>query len=191
MYETLQRPLEVTPQAPPQPISAAVARLLAAEERKEERRRLQIANARGAKRARGEVSPLIEEAPAKRVKTDDDGDDVAMPDTEGELIGEQEGPGKDVHVQNGENTTIEEEREVYMKPLQEVRGHTAYLTFACLRPSFPPPGPPPQTPTVDAEAELVCPSVDMAGAAVDTGQPCDELPASNIAETADDGILTI
>lgn len=141
LFEVLLTPLEVSSVPTPLPISTVVARLQAAEGRKEERRQKQIAKAAkdreakdgaavaGVKRSHDETGTPSEsdEVTAKRLRGNDDADvaDTAAPTTAPAI-------SSTLSVEPAQSEVP------YMKPLHEVRGHTSYLTFACLRPQIVP-----------------------------------------------------
>ncbi|KAH9013176.1 tRNA methyltransferase complex subunit Cpd1 [Lactarius deliciosus] len=148
MYETLLRPHEVT-QAPPLPrIDARLERV------REDKRLRQIAASRAhhaEKRKRedslapAEPAPELESKRPKTVADDDGGDadvDVDMNAVEDPQEENENGDG------DGPAPTDEVEEAVRTPPIpastpapapepatQEVRGHTSFLTFACLLPS--------------------------------------------------------
>lgn len=152
MYETLVRPHEVNQIPDLSPITEVTERLKKAERRREEKRQRQIANSRlnhQIKRKRtdqpdGEAGRSKEEAGNKRARTDDEDD----PDTRSSLEripstnDKQQAEIKEtfsVKVDEEGNTSDTETRAKLnvSKAMPEVRGHTSYLTFACLIPSAP------------------------------------------------------
>lgn len=145
MFETLIRPHDVTPAPALQNITEVGEKLKKAELNREEKRLQQIANGKtiyGAKRKRDEEdeeqeSVIIDDSlSGKRVKTDEEMDDQ----TYGQ---DGEAPRMDASQSTaaaagspGLLTKI-----ILSKTMSEVRGHTSYLTFACL---LPPTGHPPR-----------------------------------------------
>ncbi|KIM80979.1 hypothetical protein PILCRDRAFT_97735 [Piloderma croceum F 1598] len=153
MYETLIRPHEVHQIPSLLPIGDVSDRLKKAEQRREEKRLRQIANARSnlsGKRKRSDVAdgePVegADDTGNKRVKTDDE-DEIGsrivaegseancnppepvrvanFPDT---LSSGGEVPSTDAHMSSSKINLS--------KAMPEVRGHTSYLTFAVLAPA--------------------------------------------------------
>ncbi|OCH87724.1 tRNA methyltransferase complex GCD14 subunit [Obba rivulosa] len=156
MYETLIRPHQVDAVPPLSPISDVSAKLRQAEQRREEKRLRQIAISRAARHAAGKRKrdgDADEEAEGagKKAKTDDEGE----PRSE-ELAGEPaasagaETPAaKDEVPTSGQSTPAQGSGETDLgtaeplakitlsKVFPDVRGHTSYLTFACLLPKIP------------------------------------------------------
>lgn len=138
MYETLLRPQDVTQTPALQPIGQVSEKLKKAERKREEKRLRQIAlgrnrtNDHGSKRKR-EPSGEADEDPVgadvsldtKRVKTD--GEDETVRDEPVFL--------EDANHDNSEPTNVA--KMTVSKAYSEVRGHTSYLTFACLVPTHP------------------------------------------------------
>lgn len=112
MYETLLRPYDVLQTPVPVPLNVIRERLQAAEQAKEDRRLQQIATSR----ARKEAPDHPTARPSKR-KRDQIEDKV------------QESEKKRGPSESPRPTMI------VSQPIKEVRGHTSYLTFACLLPS--------------------------------------------------------
>lgn len=164
MYETLIRPQDVSVVPKLKPISEVSARLKEAERRREEKRQRQIREAQRRKRKRaeeegeGEGAIQKEESEGvevKKVKTDGEGGE------KGDVVEAKDGQaveGKDaaLDVRPAQDATAstsavvpsktepqpdakeagqEEETIVVSKTFPEVRGHTSYLTFACLLPA--------------------------------------------------------
>jgi tRNA (adenine57-N1/adenine58-N1)-methyltransferase len=154
MYETLIRPHEVHQIPSLLPISDVSDKLKKAEQRREEKRLRQIANARSnpsGKRKRsditdGEPVELADDTGNKRVKTDDEDEDGSRIVAEGseadcDLL-------ESVRVASFPDTLLSSGGEVpstgahtssskinLSKAMPEVRGHTSYLTFAVLVPA--------------------------------------------------------
>lgn len=153
MYETLLRPHEVSQIPKLESVSVVSQRLQAAERKREEKRLKQIANAksrnaagdgRSGKRKRDsdgdeEVAGESSEGGNKRVRTDEE-EEAEEP--RGVALQVDVPPTLSpspltTEVQNGpeeSNTVTAVTRLHVSKALQEVRGHTSYLTFACLLP---------------------------------------------------------
>jgi tRNA (adenine57-N1/adenine58-N1)-methyltransferase catalytic subunit len=137
MYETLLRPHEVNTLPTLQSISAASERLKKAEQKREEKRLRQIASSRsktGDKRKRegNEDEDMGDGSGVKKVKSDDDDTVTAeIPDgMETSAIKTEE-----MVVAESFTTADSTNFKVNMsKAIPEVRGHTSYLTFACLLP---------------------------------------------------------
>jgi tRNA (adenine57-N1/adenine58-N1)-methyltransferase catalytic subunit len=146
MYETLIRPHEVNQIPTPLPIGEVSEKLKKAEQKREEKRLRQIANARtnpSGKRKRGDaeiVEAAAEDTGNKRVKTDDE--DEAGSRTEGEKTANRDFAEP---IQVSSSSAIQSTTDNYIstskinlsKAMPEVRGHTSYLTFACLVPAMP------------------------------------------------------
>jgi tRNA (adenine57-N1/adenine58-N1)-methyltransferase catalytic subunit len=129
MHETLIRPHEVSAVPAPLPIGDIAEKLRRSEIKREEKRLQQIEAGRGvsitAKRKREEEvnetdETSLDEVPSKRVKTEDANgrDDI----TEAVVV---------------ETDPSTDDRLAFSRVLPEVRGHTSYLTFACLLPHVP------------------------------------------------------
>lgn len=143
MYETLLRPHEVNPVPAPLSIREVSEKLKKAEQKREEKRLKQIANARltkaethGKRKREGntedELADLDDASGSKRVKTDDeDGTPLHLqPDV-------LSGSSQDLfppQISSAIPITPPQaaSRLNVSKALPEVRGHTSYLTFACL-----------------------------------------------------------
>lgn len=161
MYETLLRPHEVAQLPAPTPIYTIRNKLQLAEVQKEKRRLKQIAASRakrdltadmsdggtmtqsGSKRKRGspndeDVEENGDSAPTavKRVKTQEVA--VGEPETLHNIAGSI---SSNVDPKGNEKVPTESPSPLIVtQPIKEVRGHTSYLTFACLLPSiFPTP----------------------------------------------------
>jgi len=119
MYETLIRPLEITQSTLPS-VDLVAERLKVGEVRKEARRLRQIENARSRKRKRGEAT--------------DPGDDDDSIDQNGDEGESGHRNGTSSTKANATPQELQLPKMVLSKPLQEVRGHTSYLTFATLLP---------------------------------------------------------
>jgi len=137
MYETLIRPHEVNQIPALKSVSEISETLKLAEKKREEKRLRQIALSRSngiAKRKRGEatdedVPDLVQESSNKRIKADDE--DEAM-ESIVEVLVESDASGAALSA----GSSSEESPQMINVPvvLPEVRGHTSYLTFACLVP---------------------------------------------------------
>jgi tRNA (adenine57-N1/adenine58-N1)-methyltransferase catalytic subunit len=152
MYETLIRPHEVNQIPTLLPIGEVSEKLKKAEQKREEKRLRQIANARsnsGGKRKRGdavdgEAMEGAEDTGNKRVKTDDEDDTGSQIDVEVPEVNRNH-PQSVQTVRLSDTTSGEvQPTDAYMstatkinvsKAMPEVRGHTSYLTFACLVPA--------------------------------------------------------
>ncbi|KAL6304452.1 tRNA methyltransferase complex GCD14 subunit-domain-containing protein [Sparassis latifolia] len=156
MYETLIRPHQVDAVPPLTPISEISEKLKKTEARREEKRQRQIASSRAALARR-------EAASGKRKRGDDTGE-APVDDAEGGIAGKRaktddENDAKDTKSIAGDAVVFKEEEVVpavshdvlleasilaetapptkisVSKAFPEVRGHTSYLTFACLLPA--------------------------------------------------------
>jgi tRNA (adenine57-N1/adenine58-N1)-methyltransferase len=162
MYETLQRPHDVNQIAPLPSVSEIGEKLKKSELKREEKRLKQIANARS-KGAVTEAHQLHhQDAKRKRGGGDvGDGDDNVVGADGGAGIGSKrfktksenekgtelsaqcEGPSEEVlpwqsELQPGTSSGPPPTLKVNVsKSMSEVRGHTSYLTFACLLPEIP------------------------------------------------------
>ncbi|KAJ3503964.1 hypothetical protein NLJ89_g8198 [Agrocybe chaxingu] len=157
MYETLLRPIEVfqIPQAVP--VSVLSERLKASERKREEKRQRQIRANKEKAAAEGDV-----DAPSKRLRKEDETEEVEVEVVEG--VEEAGPMDEDVVLsEEAVVAAVEDEPEPVAsssalppasstpplpstsqlppptklnlaKALPEVRGHTSYLTFACLVP---------------------------------------------------------
>lgn len=153
MYETLIRPHEVNQIPDLSPITEVTERLKKAERKREEKRLRQIANSRlnhQSKRKRtdqvdGEAGSSKEEATNKRARTDDEDDPDPRPSLE-HITDDQPQPGT-AEIQEifsvkadeaGDTSDADTKAKLNVsKAMPEVRGHTSYLTFACLIPAVP------------------------------------------------------
>jgi hypothetical protein len=154
MYETLIRPHEVNQIPTPLFIDEVSEKLKKAEQKREEKRLRQIANARSnpnGKRKRGgaadgEINEVAEEMGNKRVKTDDEDEarsrievgsseancDLAEP-VQGASLLDAFSSGSEVQSMDPHMSATKIN---LSKAMPEVRGHTSYLTFACLVPAM-------------------------------------------------------
>lgn len=140
MYETLIRPHEVNQIPTLQSVGEISEKLKQAEHKREEKRLRQIALSRFSSITKRKRSDVLDEDPAdpsqesgnKRTKTDDE-DETMEPPIDlmdaGEVI---DASSSTDDVAEGSMTKININ---VSKALPEVRGHTSYLTFACLVPS--------------------------------------------------------
>ncbi|KAH9947443.1 tRNA methyltransferase complex GCD14 subunit, partial [Amylocystis lapponica] len=143
MYETLLRPHQVDAGAPLAPVGEVSARLKQAEARREEKRLRQIANSRAARGAAGKRKREAAEAEAadvmgKKPKTDDEDGPlvVAEADVEAAAAGGEAGETAGAAgCQPADPVSAPPARSSVSKAFPEVRGHTSYLTFACLLPA--------------------------------------------------------
>jgi len=151
MYETLLRPQDVNQIPSLQHISEVSEKLKQAEQKREEKRLRQIAAGRskggdvhGAKRKRdGDAEQELTEADdmsIKRVKTVDE-DSGAPQDNDTRSLLPQEIDFLKDPVGSSQLTPspVPAAKINVSKALSEVRGHTSYLTFACLLPMTSPP----------------------------------------------------
>jgi len=145
MYETLVRPHEVNQIPALSPIGEVSEKLKKAEQKREEKRLRQIANAqsnpRGGKRKRGdaadgEIIEVAEDTGNKRVKTDDEDEVGSRIDTSQSVqmvsLLDTFSPGGEPQSTDPYTSTTKIN---LFKAMPEVRGHTSYLTFACLVPA--------------------------------------------------------
>ena len=148
MYETLIKPHEVNQIPTLLPIGEVSEKLKRAEQKREEKRLRQIANARihlsGKRKA--ESLEAVEDTGNKRVKTDDEDEtgsriEAEISETNHEppqssqiagLVRTFSPGGEAQHIDIHMSTKIN-----VSKAMPEVRGHTSYLTFACLVPAAP------------------------------------------------------
>lgn len=161
MYETLVRPHQVDAVPALSPISEISTKLKKAEQRREEKRLRQIANSRAARQsafegkrkrdAQGSEGPVekkrkTEEENTHEPRTSDDeqaevsSTSITKQEAETELAGikEEDLALSTVHVEDV-SPDLEEDQPTKIslsKAFPEVRGHTSYLTFACLLPAF-------------------------------------------------------
>jgi len=136
MYETLIRPQDISVIPKLQSVAAVGERLKQAEKKREEKRQKQIAEASSRKRKRGEVDsePSASNGPeGKRAKTESTG----KPDRDSATVAEarQETADRQAEPFDADTGPTEDETVVVSKTFPEVRGHTSYLTFACLLPA--------------------------------------------------------
>lgn len=151
MYETLVRPQEVNQIPALESIADVSEKLKKAEQKREEKRLRQIANSRlNQKRKRnesgeGDTVDVGEEAGIKRTRTDEEDDTSAQPKLEQSRLTVDHQMSDGTSEQFGTSSTIVEEPGAaadaqsatkinVSKTMPEVRGHTSYLTFACLAP---------------------------------------------------------
>ncbi|KAK0243922.1 tRNA methyltransferase complex subunit Cpd1 [Armillaria nabsnona] len=121
MYETLLRPHDVS-QIPALPsIDDAAEKLKRAELRREEKRLKQIAQGQRTKRKREGDEEVPDELEVKRAKTDEVTEEISVKSDE---------IPQDLQAPNTNNKFS------VSKVMSEVRGHTSYLTFACLLPDI-------------------------------------------------------
>ena len=154
MYETLLRPHQVDAVPALPSISQISEKLKKSEQKREEKRLRQIANSRAA--AAGKRKRLddaddgdgarAEGSAGKRTKTDDVDDvmhneEEQLPQAGNQLPGR---PGASAPVKHTEialpaaaTETPAPKKTTVSKTFPEVRGHTSYLTFACLLPACP------------------------------------------------------
>ncbi|KAF9013152.1 1-methyladenosine methyltransferase catalytic subunit Gcd14 [Cyathus striatus] len=139
MYETLLRPHEITSVPPPLPVSQISTKLKAAERRREDKRLIQIAANKARSAAAGNNAAKRKREPSeedtgKRVK-------IVSKEEEETIVKAQDVEETDP-IDAGEDEELEqqhseEEKNISVsRALPEVRGHTSYLTFACLVPFF-------------------------------------------------------
>lgn len=144
MYETLIRPHEVSQVPTLVSITEVSEKLKQAEQKREGKRLRQIANSRNivGKRKRvenadDEVLESGQDTGNKRAKADDEQGGSQIPSTL-DLPGSAQDPDISEAPSSVEKITIEkqipEEKFNASKIIPEVRGHTSYLTFACLIP---------------------------------------------------------
>ena len=144
-YETLIRPIEVSTAAEVASLDDVTEKLKQAEVKREDKRQKQIqqnrekeAREKAGKRkladvdgadaqARSTVSTPVEGVEAKRLKTE--GDMTEEPTEQAPLVASQ------VPLSSSSSTPkLVTDPSAVSKALPEVRGHTSYLTFACLVP---------------------------------------------------------
>jgi tRNA (adenine57-N1/adenine58-N1)-methyltransferase len=201
MYEALLRPHDVSAPAPPQRVADVAARLRAQEKRREEKRLVQISQARtrgagsGAKRkapdaavdgAAGEpevkkarVEPALGDVPAE-ADAAEPGAPVDDAEQLGTLVVSAAAASGALGLGNAsladtvtmqaafertpaaaagrrwDKVAANGEKMVLSRPFSEVKGHTSYLTFACLVPG-----------TADAASALIAASALVPGAETD------------------------
>ncbi|KAI0064087.1 tRNA methyltransferase complex GCD14 subunit [Artomyces pyxidatus] len=132
MYETLLRPHEVNAIPALTPIGAVSDKLKEAARVREEKRLRQIANAR-AKRKRDD--PVPEEGGVKKAKTEERDEGGVNPDGGAEVDVDVEMPLAVPDPDADAAPPSPPALQVVSKVVQEVRGHTSYLTFARLLPA--------------------------------------------------------
>lgn len=151
MYETLLRPHQVDAVPALPPISQIGEKLKKAEQKREEKRLRQIANSRAAaagKRKRPDDvddgdGDRAEGSAGKRPKTDDEDDVMHNEEEQLPQAGNQQpsasAPAEDAEVALpvAATETPAPKKTTVSKTFPEVRGHTSYLTFACLLPTLP------------------------------------------------------
>jgi tRNA (adenine57-N1/adenine58-N1)-methyltransferase len=138
MYETLLRPHEVNQVPVLQTIEDIHEKLKKAEQKREVKRLKQIASSQHGKRKReGDADDELEVDGAtigtKRVKTDDEDASTAQkhPDSQDTVPEMPVSSSTEVDVASVASPKI-----CLSKAMPEVRGHTSYLTFACLLPAL-------------------------------------------------------
>lgn len=150
MYETLLRPHQVDSVPVLPTVGEVSARLKKAEQRREEKRLRQIANSRAGKRKRsGDVDDGDGDraggSTGKRPKTDDEDDAMQHEDEHLPEAGNQP-PGRpatsavkleEAALPQDAAESLTSTKTTLSKTFPEVRGHTSYLTFACLLPADP------------------------------------------------------
>lgn len=159
MYETLLRPHQVDAPPPLTPIGEISAKLKSAEARREEKRLRQIANSRAAARRKrkrdGENEGVEEDAEivGKKVKAGDGGEQpaaeqVVLEAAEAEQVALEAAEVEELGAAEVAQATpaapsdpisadpVSPAKIGLSKAFPEVRGHTSYLTFACLLPAF-------------------------------------------------------
>lgn len=133
MYETLLRPHDVSAIPLPLPIGDIVEKLKQAEAKREDKRLRQIAaNKRTAikrKRDEGDDAEKFTDDPSgsKRVKTDEDDANVILSTETSTRLDDMDTTGASMPGLVPSKMSVS-------KALSEVRGHSSYLTFACLIP---------------------------------------------------------
>ncbi|ETW81897.1 hypothetical protein HETIRDRAFT_475459 [Heterobasidion irregulare TC 32-1] len=157
MYETLLRPHEVSEVPTLLPIGAVSKKLQQSERKREEKRLRQISNARArhAEKRKREQDGGPEDNDAtgsKRVKTEDE----TRGDAQGSSGPSAQDPASPVDpkaLTSEVPTPPPATTQIVSKVIQEVRGHTSYLTFACLLPAVAT-----QSPTCPVEKHESAPS---------------------------------
>jgi hypothetical protein len=144
MYETLIRPHEVNQVPTLLPIGEVSEKLKKAEQKREEKRLRQIANARSNPRGKrkrgdaadGEIIEAVEDTGNKRVKTDDEDEVGSRIETSQsvEMVSLPDTFSPSGEPQPTDPYTSSTKMNIF-KAMPEVRGHTSYLTFACLVPA--------------------------------------------------------
>ncbi|KAI0947086.1 hypothetical protein AcV7_009610 [Taiwanofungus camphoratus] len=151
MYETLIRPHQIDAIPSLVPISEISERLKKAEQRREEKRLRQIANSRAVATKRKRESTAEADAEAgvtgKRPKTDDESESKASEHEQPASVAKESDPGPTQLLRLDESNTSSgvdldptpidppPTKLSVSKAFPEVRGHTSYLTFACLLPA--------------------------------------------------------
>ncbi|PCH40266.1 tRNA methyltransferase complex GCD14 subunit [Wolfiporia cocos MD-104 SS10] len=134
MYETLSRPHQVDSVPPLAPISEISEKLKRAEQRREEKRLRQIANSRNAagKRKRSTDAEDDQEGSAgKKPKKDEEGETIHNDKPEATPSNPDNAPDSETLF----DASALPPSVTLSKAFPDVRGHTSYLTFACLLPS--------------------------------------------------------
>jgi len=144
MYETLIRPHEVNQVPTLLPIGEVSEKLKKAEQKREEKRLRQIANARSNPRGKrkrgdaadGQIIEAAEDTGNKRVKTDDEDEVGSRIETSQsvEMVSLPDTFSPSGEPQPTDPYTSSTKMNIF-KAMPEVRGHTSYLTFACLVPA--------------------------------------------------------
>ncbi|KAH7097525.1 tRNA methyltransferase complex subunit Cpd1 [Auriculariales sp. MPI-PUGE-AT-0066] len=148
LYEVLLTPQEVTVVPEPLDINHAIARLKAAEVKKEDRRLKQVAKSAEKKRSNKPSTDL----PSAAVADQSPAQVFLIPVAGKKRLREESSPQPAVDAKRArvhdvetvaspkdiEETSLLQHDVPYMCPVHEVRGHTSYLTFACIRPALPP-----------------------------------------------------
>ncbi|KAG6812303.1 hypothetical protein H0H92_003476 [Tricholoma furcatifolium] len=166
MYETLLRPVDVSNVPAPPPIGDICEKLKQAERKREDKRLQQIAANRlqASKRKREDSTPAKdqpseEDIPAvdrKRLKTNDDVIIAEQEQMSVDLSPEEvmDGPVSSTALTpSGSPAQFTATKISLSKVMQEVRGHTSYLTFASLQPFDAPPDAEPSTAAVTPAPE--------------------------------------
>lgn len=126
MYETLIRPHE-TSQVSLKSVRESGEHLKLMAEKREAKRQRQIAVSRAAKRKRDDKDLGVDDA-SKRVKTEEE--EALIADIEGSVVV----PGVNSEEGISMGTPYRATNLNVSRAFPEVRGHTSYLTFACLVP---------------------------------------------------------
>jgi tRNA (adenine57-N1/adenine58-N1)-methyltransferase len=145
MYETLLRPLEVETTPAPQPIGEVADKLMKFEQRREEKRQMQIAGSRHSRIFSENVSGKRKREETLTTESDVDREEsdpkkIRMTPLASELIdvGESshdshQGPINVATLTSSAPDPVST-KIIVSKGMPDVRGHTSYLTFACLLP---------------------------------------------------------
>jgi len=128
MYETLLRPQDVNQISPLPHVSEIGDKIKQSEIRREEKRLKQIANSR-LKRKRGQESPDDSGSKRPRSVVEEHSDSLPPDDAVFSIIREPSQPPEPSTSRMSATSKI-----TVSKTLNEVRGHSSYLTFACLLP---------------------------------------------------------